>query len=98
MARKMKQMNMRLDKIAADRHKFGLNIVDADNRIVHRRELTYSSVIDSQVIGRDHDKDKIIKLLIQHMIITKISLLSPLWGLEVWERPHLQSLCSMMKG
>jgi len=65
MARKMKQINTRLDKIAVDRQKFGLQIIDADNRVVHRRETTHSSVIDSKVIGREHDKEKIIKLLIQ---------------------------------
>lgn len=66
MAQKIKQINKRLDKIAADRHKFGLQIIDVDTRVVHRREMTHSRVIDSNVVGREHDKEKIIKLLIQH--------------------------------
>ncbi|PNX92798.1 disease resistance protein rga2-like [Trifolium pratense] len=80
MARKMKQINTRLDKIAADRHKFGFSIVDADNHIVHRRELTYSSVIDSEVIGRERDKEKIIKLLI-HRDNNKNLAIVPIVGL-----------------
>ncbi|KAJ1429962.1 Virus X resistance protein-like, coiled-coil domain [Sesbania bispinosa] len=66
MARKIEEIKNRLDKVASDRHKFGLQIIDVDNRrvVVQRREMTYSRV-DSDVIGREHDKEKIIELLIQ---------------------------------
>ncbi|KAH1077684.1 hypothetical protein GYH30_052971 [Glycine max] len=45
---------------------FGLRIIDVDTRVVHRRDtsrMTHSRVSDSDVIGREHDKEKIIELL-----------------------------------
>ncbi|AES91808.1 NB-ARC domain disease resistance protein [Medicago truncatula] len=65
MAHQIKHIKERFDKFAADRLKFGLQINDSDNRVVKRRELTHSYVIDSDVIGRKHDKQKIINLLLQ---------------------------------
>ncbi|KAH1077686.1 hypothetical protein GLYMA_19G135700v4 [Glycine max] len=68
MAQKIKDVSKRLDKVAADRHKFGLGIIDVDTRVVHRRDMsrmTHSRVSDSDVIGREHDKEKIIELLMQ---------------------------------
>ncbi|RDX94293.1 putative disease resistance protein RGA1, partial [Mucuna pruriens] len=65
MAQQIKDINNRLDKVAADRLKFGLQIINVDTRVVHRREMTHSRVRDSNVIGREHDKDKIIELLMQ---------------------------------
>ncbi|XP_020212919.1 disease resistance protein RGA2 [Cajanus cajan] len=65
MAQNIKDINKRFDKLAADRHKFGLQIIHVDTRVVHTRELTHSRVADLDVIGRDHDKEKIIELLMQ---------------------------------
>ena len=65
MAQQIKDINNRLDKVAADRHKFGLQTIDVDTRVVHRREMTHSHVSDSDVIGREHDKEEIIHLLMQ---------------------------------
>ncbi|KAL5067999.1 hypothetical protein RYX36_018886 [Vicia faba] len=65
MAHNIKHIKERFDKVASDRVKFGLQINDSDNRLVKRRELTHSHVIDSDVIGRDYDKQKIIDLLLQ---------------------------------
>ncbi|KAL2952644.1 hypothetical protein AAZX31_19G123100 [Glycine max] len=68
MAQKIKVVSKRLDKVAADRHKFGLRIIDVDTRVVHGRDMsrmTHSRVSDSDVIGRKHDKEKIIELLMQ---------------------------------
>ncbi|GAU30040.1 hypothetical protein TSUD_332090 [Trifolium subterraneum] len=44
MAWKIKQFNKRLDKIAADRNKFGFQIIDIrnDTHLAHRGEMTYS--------------------------------------------------------
>nr|AGT75402.1 CC-NBS-LRR disease resistance protein [Cicer arietinum] len=66
MAHQIKNVRDRLDKVAADRLKFGLQINDNDNRVVETRELTHSNVIDSDVIGREPDKQKIIDLLLQN--------------------------------
>ncbi|KAH1077667.1 hypothetical protein GYH30_052958 [Glycine max] len=68
MAQQIKDVSKRLDKVAADGHKFGLRIIDVDTRVVHRRDtsrMTHSRVSDSDVIGREHDKEKIIELLMQ---------------------------------
>ncbi|XP_014495438.1 putative disease resistance protein RGA3 isoform X1 [Vigna radiata var. radiata] len=66
MAHQIKHVRRRLDKIAADGNKFGLERIDVDNRLVQRREMTYSHVDASGVIGRESDREKIIKLLMQH--------------------------------
>ncbi|XP_068472695.1 putative disease resistance protein RGA3 [Phaseolus vulgaris] len=65
MAQQIQKIKKRLDKVAADRHKFGLETIDVDRRSVHRRDMTYSYVIDSDVIGRNQDKENIIQLLVQ---------------------------------
>ncbi|RHN47019.1 putative P-loop containing nucleoside triphosphate hydrolase [Medicago truncatula] len=75
MAHQIKHINKKLNKVAADRHNFGLRINDSDNHVVKRRELTHSHVIDSDVIGRENDKHKIIDLLLQdsdHKILSVI--------------------------
>ncbi|QHN84488.1 hypothetical protein HN51_039034 [Arachis hypogaea] len=64
-AQQIKDITQRLDRVAANRDKFGLQTIAVDRRVVHRREMTYSHVIESDVIGRDHDKEKIIKLLME---------------------------------
>ncbi|XP_061360792.1 putative disease resistance protein RGA3 [Gastrolobium bilobum] len=66
MAHQIKDIKQRLDKVAADRHKFGLQTIENDTRVVHRREMTHSHVDASDVIGRENDKDKILELLLQH--------------------------------
>ncbi|XP_045809084.1 putative disease resistance protein RGA3 isoform X2 [Trifolium pratense] len=63
MAHHIKDIKEKFDKVAETRDKFGLQIIDSDNRVVQRRE-TYSHVNDSDVIGREHDKQKIVKLLL----------------------------------
>jgi len=65
MAQQIKDVNKRLDKVAADRDKFSLQTIDVDTRVVHRRDMTHSRVSDSDVIGRKHDKERIIELLMQ---------------------------------
>ena len=65
MAQQIKDISNRLDKVAADRHKFSLQIIDVDTCVVHRRDMTHSRVSDSDVIGRKDDKEKVIELLMQ---------------------------------
>ncbi|WVZ07584.1 hypothetical protein V8G54_020930 [Vigna mungo] len=65
MTQQIKYINNRLDKVAAHRHKFSLQIIDVDTRVVHRRDMTHSRVSDSDVIGRKNDKEKIIEHLMQ---------------------------------
>ncbi|KHN03885.1 Disease resistance protein RGA2 [Glycine soja] len=65
MARQIKHVRHRLNKIAADGNKFGLERIDVDHRLVQRREMTYSHVDASGVIGRENDVEEIINLLTQ---------------------------------
>ncbi|KAL4370667.1 hypothetical protein AHAS_Ahas06G0088700 [Arachis hypogaea] len=65
LAQQIKDIRKRLDRVAADRDKFGLQVIDVDRRVVHKREMTYSHVVESDVIGRAHDKEKIVKLLME---------------------------------
>ncbi|KAK8473441.1 hypothetical protein PHAVU_001G133101 [Phaseolus vulgaris] len=65
MAHEIKDVRERLNKIAADGNKFGLERIEVDNRLVQRREMTYSHVEASDVVGRESDKEEIMKLLMQ---------------------------------
>ncbi|CAJ1911780.1 unnamed protein product [Sphenostylis stenocarpa] len=65
MAQQIKDLTQRLDKVAADRHMFSLQNIEVDTRVVHTREMTHSRVNDSDVIGREHDKETIVQLLMQ---------------------------------
>ncbi|WJX11201.1 hypothetical protein P8452_01839 [Trifolium repens] len=65
MAHKLKDIKERFNKVAVDRLNFGLQINESDNRVVQRREMTHSHVNESDVIGRENDKKKIIDLLLQ---------------------------------
>jgi len=65
MAHQIKDVRERLDKIAADGNKFGLERIEVDHRLVQRREMTYSHVDASDVVGRESDKEEIMKLLMQ---------------------------------
>jgi len=63
--REIKDINKQLEKVAAYGHMFGLQSSDNDTRVVHAREMTHSHVNVSNVVGREHDKQKIIELLLQ---------------------------------
>ena len=65
MAQQIKDISIRLDKVANNRNKFTLQRIDVDTRVVHRRDMTHSHVSDSDVIGRKNDKEKVIELLMQ---------------------------------
>ncbi|RYR01384.1 hypothetical protein Ahy_B06g080254 isoform C [Arachis hypogaea] len=54
LALQIKDIRKRLDRVAADRDKFGLQVIDVDRRVVHSREMTYSHVVESDVIGRTY--------------------------------------------
>jgi len=40
MTQQIKTIKKRLDKVAADKHKFGLERIDVDRRFVHRKDMT----------------------------------------------------------
>nr|XP_023882072.1 disease resistance protein RGA2-like [Quercus suber] len=65
-AHKIKGIRERVDDIAADKDKFNLAQGLEDRKIIiHRREMTHSFVHPSNVIGRDDDKEKIIRILMK---------------------------------
>ncbi|KAK6156199.1 hypothetical protein DH2020_010447 [Rehmannia glutinosa] len=63
---RVKGLRKKLDEIAEDRNKFHFNekaiLIPVDNN--HVREQTHSFVIASDIIGRDGDKENIVKLLV----------------------------------
>ncbi|XP_050248436.1 putative disease resistance protein RGA4 [Quercus robur] len=64
MAHKVKEIRARLDEVAADRAKFhNLSPRSDDRHVVRGREMSYSFVQPSDVIGRDQDKEKIVEYL-----------------------------------
>ncbi|KAK2416981.1 putative disease resistance protein RGA3 [Trifolium repens] len=66
MAHQIKEIGDRLNKVAADGNRFGLVRMDAEPRhVVQRREFTHSHVDASRVIGRENDKEAIVKLLME---------------------------------
>ncbi|KAK2416871.1 putative disease resistance protein RGA3 [Trifolium repens] len=64
MAHQIKEIRGRLDKVAADRTKFGLVNVDPI-LVVQGREITYPDVDASSVIGRENESNEIVNLLMQ---------------------------------
>uniref|UniRef100_A0A2N9G0Z5 NB-ARC domain-containing protein n=1 Tax=Fagus sylvatica TaxID=28930 RepID=A0A2N9G0Z5_FAGSY len=62
MSHKIIGIRERLEEIAKDRAQFHL-VEHLDDKRIVQREMTYSFVRDSDVIGRDEDKEKIIDLL-----------------------------------
>ncbi|XP_068494120.1 disease resistance protein RGA2-like isoform X2 [Phaseolus vulgaris] len=65
MGREIKDIKKQLEKVLAYGHMFGLQSSDNDTVVVHTREMTHSHVNVSNVVGREHDKQKIIELLLQ---------------------------------
>ena len=63
MAHKVKEIRARLDEVASDRSKFHLSERSDDRHVVRGREMSYSFVQPSDVIGRDQDKENIVKHL-----------------------------------
>ncbi|QCE05245.1 disease resistance protein RPM1 [Vigna unguiculata] len=66
MAHEIKDIKQRLQKVAADGNTFGLQIIDQDTRVVHVTDTTHSHVNPSNVVGRQHEKQEILNLLLQH--------------------------------
>ncbi|XP_014511381.1 putative disease resistance protein RGA1 [Vigna radiata var. radiata] len=76
MTHHIQDINTRLAKLAVDRNMFGLQIIDHDTRVVHVREMTHSHVNPSNVKGREHDKNEIVKLLVQDGDYQSLSVIS----------------------
>jgi hypothetical protein len=67
MARQIKDIRDRLNKVASIGAKFGLATINVDPGLVlQMREMIYPHVDTSSVIGRESDREEIIKLLMQN--------------------------------
>ncbi|KAF8017901.1 hypothetical protein BT93_H2959 [Corymbia citriodora subsp. variegata] len=64
---KIQEIRERLSRITTEKDQFNLNVRSADNGVAHTRsrEMTYLFINKLDVIGRDIDKEKIIKMLMQ---------------------------------
>ncbi|KAI6673895.1 hypothetical protein NL676_001801 [Syzygium grande] len=64
---RVKEIKKRISRISTEKDRFDLNVESADDSVahMHSREVTYSYVNKSDVIGRDTDKEKIIETLMQ---------------------------------
>ncbi|XP_014511384.2 putative disease resistance protein RGA3 [Vigna radiata var. radiata] len=81
MTHRIQDINTRLAKFAADRNMFALQIIDHDTCVVHVREMTHSYVNPSNVIGREHDKNEIVNLLVEDGDRESLSVI-PIVGIE----------------
>ncbi|XP_044479426.1 disease resistance protein RGA2-like [Mangifera indica] len=61
---KIKEIKKRLAKITADKNDFILTEKIDSNHVIDRERETHSFVRDSNVIGRDKDKEEIIRILL----------------------------------
>ncbi|KAG1333933.1 putative disease resistance protein RGA1 [Cocos nucifera] len=77
-ARKVKEIRERLDQISEERAKFHLTERSIPERPLERE--TYSFVIESEIYGRDHDKEEVINFLLYVDTIKDVSVL-PIVGL-----------------
>lgn len=77
MSHKIKKLRVRMENIAADRKNFKFTERLVDAKVMNRlREQTHSFVCASDVIGREHDKEHIIALLLASNLLRNISVLS----------------------
>ena len=76
MAHKVKEIRARLDEVAADKDKFHLSQRSDNKHLVRGREMSYSFVQASDVIGRDQDKEQIIECLMHPADDQKVSVIS----------------------
>ncbi|XP_022722145.1 putative disease resistance protein RGA4 [Durio zibethinus] len=82
MGHRVKDIRERLDNVAADKDKFVLINRPVESLLVglKERDQTHSSVREKEIIGRDDDKKKIVKLLLQSELEENVSIV-PIIGI-----------------
>ncbi|XP_039128673.1 disease resistance protein RGA2-like [Dioscorea cayenensis subsp. rotundata] len=76
---KLKSINKRIDDVIEEMHKFNFKVADNNNnnnRPWRNRPQTHSYVPDSEVIGRDEDKEQIVQMLIHDHFEEKVAVVS----------------------
>nr|CAD1828926.1 unnamed protein product [Ananas comosus var. bracteatus] len=65
MAHRMKELREKIGKIAKQRHDFGLAEAGPGRQAEFKHRETFSVVDEKEIVGRDDDKEKIVKLLLE---------------------------------
>nr|CAD1828954.1 unnamed protein product [Ananas comosus var. bracteatus] len=65
MAHRMKELREKIGKIAKQRHDFGLAQAGPGRQAEFKRPETFSVVDEKTIVGRDGDKEEIVKLLLE---------------------------------
>ncbi|XP_020085966.1 disease resistance protein RGA2-like [Ananas comosus] len=65
MAHRMKELREKIGKIAKQRHDFGLAEAGPGRQAEFKHRETFSAVDEKEIVGRDDDKEKIVKLLLE---------------------------------
>ncbi|KAH7677272.1 P-loop containing nucleoside triphosphate hydrolase protein [Dioscorea alata] len=76
---KLKSINKRIDDVIEEMHKFNFKVADNNNkndRPWRNRPQTHSYVPESEVIGRDEDKEQIVQMLIHDHFEEKVAVVS----------------------
>ncbi|KAL4597176.1 hypothetical protein ACB092_12G216000 [Castanea dentata] len=87
MAHKVKEIRALLDEVAADKDKFHLSQRSDNKHLVCGREMSYSFVQASSVIGRDQDKEQIVECLMHLADDQKVFVISVV-GISVLVKLH----------
>ncbi|KAM3338449.1 putative disease resistance protein RGA1 [Capsicum galapagoense] len=64
MSHKVKDIRERLDSIAADKGKFHLSVISVG--VEMKRDLTYSFILPSDVVGRRNESEEVVEVLMQN--------------------------------
>lgn len=80
MGHKIKEIRKKLDDVSAEKSKFHLTEWVENKRAANRREMTHSFVRASDVIGRENDKENVIKLLMYQSDCENVSII-PIVGI-----------------
>ncbi|KAH7674108.1 P-loop containing nucleoside triphosphate hydrolase protein [Dioscorea alata] len=76
---KLRSINQRIDGIIEEMHKFNFKVADNsnnNNKPWRNRPQTHSYVPDSEVIGREEDKEKMVEILIHDHFEEKVAVVS----------------------
>ncbi|KAH7677284.1 P-loop containing nucleoside triphosphate hydrolase protein [Dioscorea alata] len=76
---KLRSINQRIDGIIVEMHKFNFKVADNNNnnnRPWRNRPQTHSYVPESEVIGRDKEKEEIVQMLIRDHFEEKVTVVS----------------------
>ena len=80
MGHRIKAIMDRLNAIADDRTKFHFKESPIESQVMNKDRVTYSFVLEEDVVGREDDKKEIIKLLLDTNFVENVSIV-PILGI-----------------